>query len=633
MQMVRRTLWFLVLSFYATACSKGGFDDAYDRYLSLFGYPKIDVSEQRTAFLGRARLSSGEGAAWAKIYARDLNASTEQYPVALLSNDKGGFLLRDLQPSRYGIFIIAPQGEGMMIEEELSGGKLQEREDLTLEPLVRLSGRVLLKNEATHSGINVYIPNTPFATFTDQNGYFYLDVPKGNYDLHAVKDNFITYSSGSFALTAGKAIHAELEPFPWPKGVLTLQSADPVVVRGMKTTVNIKVNESVRYMRLVPDGSSSLLSYPSYDWQEVQDKVVVTYTGEGWHSLLFQFRDAYGKISDILPISFYNTKLDESWKFLYGRQRNPVTIRGTDKVMLLGQNRVGISANSGGQRTSGAIIPNGTSAESSLNVPSSSDGQVLDSNQSIQALYFEDTVTVEAGATLRGAADFLGSVLLLGTKAKPILWGAAELSEQAGSVFYRNVRLTYVQSDGMSFDFSNEEMNQDVVVEQSILKNAFISQRAMMFNPSGLFSLRIVRSSLQNSYLQQTCNQAKDANSTLESGDVFAVKNFSVNMEISGTELNHVVTTFDCFKEEGRIIEPSFKSDHNNYLALPDHAFYFNAMTRNGGLPTSSQLNYQVRDNYFTHPARLHQQCNTTCKPDEWGELRPDPWHNNVGPE
>lgn len=486
---MRSLLILLVL----VACSSGGLDDRHDSYLAIFGIPRTAPAPQKGALLGRVLQSTAEPAAWAQIFARQIDGETSSaQPLESLANAKGGFLLPALQPGTWRVIATTVAGEGLVVDLDVANGELREEQFLKLTPLRHITGQVALENRAPASGVLVSVLGTPFAALTNSEGYFSLNVPDGEFHLRAEKDNFMAADFDGLSLTGDQDLVIELRDNPWPNGRLSVKDAENGghLVRTLNPTIAIEPVAGVKYMHLIstPDLMSTVDASKLREWLPIKEELTLPLSRPGYVSSTFEFRDNYGKVSAPVTISFFATDLDPSWIVLFGRVTQPLTIKSGQKVMFMG----GVALH---------LISEGVSSVRVSSIDRStdfvSDDQVNSTSMSTEKpqpatsqpanepgdwftpTTFEAALTVEPGAILRGGATFVGPLSVRGTSTQPVVWeGACRFDSCSVNLYAEQIVLQYVQATDLRFQMRRLVGTQTVVAENAAFIGSAIVQNA-----------------------------------------------------------------------------------------------------------------------------------------------------------
>lgn len=618
----------MLLAAPGSGCSSGGLDSQHDRYLNIFGLPYSTPPSHKGAVLGKVLLQDGSPAEWAQVYARSVAAPT-QTPLATLANAKGGFYLANLEPGAYNIFITSPSGQGTSFATTVAADQVVENDGIPIRPLVRLSGHVTLMDEPVRTGVSVYLPGTPFSAFTDQDGYYYLDVPAGTFKVRAERETFVPFETAQLQVSGDTTIDMTLAPNPFPNGKVTVEGEAGFLVRGLTTMLHIEPESGVRDMYVnVRSSSGGVLNKNLNRWIPVTQELRLDHEGDGITYLDVTFMDAYGKQSDPIGVVYANTTLDRSWTVLYGDINGPVVIKAGDKVAFL-------DAPAYGQAVA---VPTNPRRLRFASPTAAVAGGTTTSSESIQAsVVFHDTVTVAGGATLRGAATFLGSVVMGGTKAQPVKWtiGGARVSLQGTDAQFRYLDVQNGAFEAFScgsqrVHFSDSRLYQVELNQPQYCSNA---------NHPTDAQLAIDHVHFDQGGIYQTCNSVATPSDPPHGHGSPAPGGVPsrLTLAIASTTLNMVGINFGCTNVAGQT-DVTLTLQHNDFLAPVPGGFYFmetDPPTSGGtasGLPPATDINYDVHDNHFQEPGKLDADVATTGWPTAiFGDNVPTP-HSDAGP-
>jgi hypothetical protein len=630
------------------ACSDGGLDDARDHYMSVFGLPRAEPGVHKGGVIARALHTDGSPAAWAQVYARPEAEGARRNPVPAMTNAKGGFYLGDLEPGAYQIFVLSPSSQGIDYHVDVKEGEIVENEGLALEALARVSGHVTLKNESSHTGVMIFVPGTPFSAFSDQDGSYYLDLPHGTYKLRAERDTFTPFESEALAVTGDREVDITLAPNPWPHGRVTIVgSEDGFVVRGLKTKLKIEPGPGVRRMRVRDGYSERILAADGSgnDWPLVRRELELAYKAESLHSLQFEFMDAYGKKSEPVTVSFFNTKLDKSWTILHGTIKRPVMIPAGRKVRFVASDDIDLSTEiSTGASTTGSGLKFSRSTAARFD-----DAATVSVSGDDAGTIFTKAVTVEAGAVLRGGASFQGPLMVKGTRERPVVWNAGAREADDSVSLYGPTLIRHAKIQGVYF--ASSPLAQDrtefehVELAHFYVMQPFFKIMGPQSPGGGVWSFR--NSSLSDGYFRQDCNDtiSGEASDDSESDDeatgtsTLAESASPLTFELTGSVVANVGISLTCRLDLSGF-KPTVKLDHNNFLAVRTAETYFEsdvyATDENGEeielpFPDAAQIDYIVTENHFREPSRLFRGSDQGAWPEFMGVNRVEPW-DDAGP-
>lgn len=504
------------------ACSSGGLDDLHDPYLAIFGIPKTGPAPQKAALLGRVVRVDGSSAAWAQVYARrvDEGAPSAQ-PVESLTNGKGGFLLPALDPGTWRLIATTPAGEGLVAEISLKEGELREESALNLTSLRRVTGKVELENEDVATGVLVYVPGTPFSSFSDADGFFALNLPEGAFKIRAEKDMFLPAEFDQLGLTGDQALALRLAANPWPDGHVTVKGAEAGgrLVRSLSPTLVIGAVPGVKYMRMI--STPTLADAKDYDalrkWQPVKKELTIALAREGYASATFEFIDDHGKESDPVDVNFIATALDPSWIVLFGYWKEPVTIKAGQKVAFFSDELpVSLQGSTSSATATSATYETYLADTDSSAVPGEkSSPKARESSPTDHPLRsgqarFAAAVTIEAGAEVRGGASFDGPLIVQGTKENPVFWGGDCVHFGCNvNLGGADVVLRYVHGTGLDIEARASLGSQKMTIEDSYFENVGVDQLAdaKMAGDRASAELSVAHTTMIGGEVQQTCQR------------------------------------------------------------------------------------------------------------------------------
>lgn len=653
----------LLLIGLVAGCSSGQFDNAHDRYMSTFGLSFFPPSSKRGGLLGRALLQNGSPASWAQIDARKLSGDDRNPPIGTLANGQGGFYLGNLEPGSYAVYVISASGQGTYFTTEIQEDQVIEDDSITLQGLARISGHVTLKDETSHAGAMVIVPGSPFSAFTDHEGYYYLDVPRGTLQIRAEKDTFQAFESAPMTIEADTTLDITLEADPWPTGEVRVQAEDGFVVRGLQTTLTIEVGSGVRHMQILPlqGFMTSADGGRLGGWQPIAHTLELHHDADGYSAIQITFADAYNKLSEPIQVEWYNTSLEDSWQFFHGQINQPVVLRSGSKALFI--EKSGFFSDRTGDRS---IVARPTPIPSStLSGSAPGDGDVARSAS--REPIFSDSVTIEAGVSLLGGAIFNGSLAINGTKTQPVRWRPSSdgivqnlvFNGQSATIRYADISRMALQDAGsgiyevLDSQITDFELFQEVSSKTKggqSTQNPGDSQK-----PAGRW--QFIHSSLHNGYIRQYCwYTASDFGQqpSKQSSEVGA------ELAITASTLEAVSIGLFCRQPPGER-QMALTLHQNNFLSAPSGGYYFysdrapeGAPDEAGGapnsgeddvndsspretttasaIPSTDELRYNVQGNHFREPGRLHYLVHETQWPTAlFGENVPAP-HANVGP-
>lgn len=606
--------WIILSAFVvALACSRGELSDDHDRYMNIFGLPLTGGIPNKGAFLGRALLADGNAAAWAQVDARRAGADAEAHPVVTMTNEKGGFYLASLEPGSYDIYVRSPVGQATRYQAQVNGGDVTVVESIKLLPTARISGHAKLSNQPVHTGIVVNVPGTPFATFTDHEGAYYLDIPVGTYAFRADKDAFQPSETEPKEVSGDMTLDFLLEENPWPNGKVTAVTEDGFVVRGLKTTIKLEPVEGVRYYRLSGEYKTAESSTARRAWKALTNEITLEFEREGVSSISVEFMDQYGKTSDQVYVRFFNTLKDQSWRVLHGEVKSQVVLTAGSKTLLLGSGQYGYMADSiVGSKAQQLSEESGTTEESSAQA--SEDTVPIDDGRfGNEYTLFWDAVTIEAGAEIHGTAIFAGGLKVLGTKESPVVWTAGP-TEQYGMHNTLNVTgdvgISYAKFDGVDLETFGETAN--LVVADTVLGRSSVVARQRFYSDRRVStSVTLDHVEFRDGDLGMSCWHSKsgyDGSGTAPgagsdgSGSGREVRaGGTMTFSVQNSVIDQSSLALKCVNFENLFLT-SFVFKNNNEFGASETGFYFDGYT-----PLPAELRYDVASSYFLAPDRLYR--------------------------
>ncbi|WP_141735025.1 carboxypeptidase-like regulatory domain-containing protein [Oligoflexus tunisiensis] len=415
-------------------CSQGGFQNSRDYFQSLYGLSPMPLSLSGRSFIGRVVDEEGHAVPMARIYLKGV-------PLYTTSNQKGGFLLSGLQDAHSTIYIIGGNGLGKTLNIELDEAHLIENEQIVLEKNVRVSGRVM-SGAAPVSDARISMEGSPFTTNSDGEGQFVLELPTGDYRLEVQHLLYNPFELEQLPVAGDIVRNMDLEPLGFPTVELRLDKAEGSLIRGLSTTIQIDKSPSVRYMRVISHSFNISSELPS-TWVEARDALALTHKGPGLSWLSLQFMDQFGKMTDPMNVSYYNTLYDTSWRLILGTVTEPLHIRKNEKVAFIGS-----VPPPHGATNSKPSIPGSPVVTASADVGSGS--------SSIFSTVINAPVDVEGGAILRGGAQFNHSLRLQGTEDHPVAWDLRGEAGESGTAWIRSsqgvMRHAQLQGGHLAFE-------------------------------------------------------------------------------------------------------------------------------------------------------------------------------------
>ncbi len=618
---LKNVRWIVLAALVAAiACSRGELSDNHDRYMNVFGLPLADSVPNKGAFLGRALLQDGAPAAWAQVDARQSGDTAQAHPLVTMTNEKGGFFLGNLEPGAYDVYVRSPAGQATRYQAQVNGGDVTVVEAITLLPTARVSGHATLASQPVHTGIVVNVPGTPFATFTDHEGAYYLDLPVGTYTLRADKDAYQPFETEPQEIGSDTTLDFALEENPWPNGKVTVISEDGFIVHGLTTLLKLEPVEGVRYFRISGGGVvvANDGTVAKRSWRALTEQVDVQVEGEGATAISVEFMDQYGKTSDPITTRFYNTLKDHSWQFVYGTFRSSVKFAPGSKLFFLGSGDY-----YGGSED--ATIANQGFQLTGLN---SADGSTIDPDDpgSQSSTVFLRDVTIQAGTEIEGSALFAGDLKVLGTKDHPVTWRGKKVG------LYEYPRVTslggnsafhYLNLSGATMATSGA-INAVAFTDSTLTDISFYLRQRFYTGARVANELTINHSLLKGTNLEMACwhsqsgydgsgGEGSGSGSGSGGGSGPDVFGGTMKLSVENSTLDHSPLALRCINfDPGYATAISYK--HNNDLGLADGSFYVE-----GALPAATKLTYDVGENHFQVPGRLYAKFGTDGWPAFFG--------------
>ncbi|MDQ3233206.1 MAG: carboxypeptidase-like regulatory domain-containing protein [Pseudobdellovibrionaceae bacterium] len=385
-----------------TSCHRGGFQDNRDYFQSVYGLNVQPLHLLGSSFIGRVVDAQGNTLPYSKIY---LKGS----PLYTTSNQKGGFYLTGLKEGPNTVFIVSPNGLGRTLHVNLNENLWTEDNHIVLEKLIRMSGRVS-SGAASVSEARLIVEGSPFSTLSNDEGQYILELPVGLYDFKAQHLLYNPFSMTGFDVKGDRVQDINLEPLSFPKVDLTLDQSENFVLRGLTTRINIHKNPSVRYMRVVSASRRvSEMNSVSSRWEDVKDHLVLQHKNPGFSFLHLQFMDQFGKMTDPIFISYYNTLYDRSWRLISGHITDALHIGKNEKVAFLGQ-------------TFRKIASTDNSPGAPPNEPVEGSAVGTANGMTFESVKIDAPVEIEPGAIIQGSAQFNRGLKLRGSLSHPIHW-------------------------------------------------------------------------------------------------------------------------------------------------------------------------------------------------------------------
>lgn len=601
--------WFILAALVAAlACSRGELTDSHDRYMNIFGLPLVGGVPNKGAFLGRALLADGTAAAWAQVDARRAGDAAEAHPVVTMTNEKGGFYLANLEPGAYDVYVRSPVGQATRYQAQVNGGDVTVVETIKLLPTARVSGHAKLSNQPVHTGVVVNVPGTPFATFTDHEGAYYLDIPVGTYAFRADKDAFQPSETEPKDVSGDMTLDFLLEENPWPNGKVTAVTEDGFVVRGMKTTIKLEPVEGVRYFRLSGEYKSSETSSARRAWRALTKEITLEFEREGVSTISVEFMDQYGKTSDSVSTRFYNTLKDASWRIVYGEVKGPQTFGSGSKVVFLGSGQYGYMADmlAATKSSQGFSNPVSRASESDEDVAVAVD----EGRYGYEYTLFRDQVTVEAGATIDGTAIFLGELKVLGTRDAPVHWTSRPVgkwdSHNPLSVTGQST-IAYARFSNVDLETFGTEANL-TVTDSTFDGGSVVARQRFQTDGRVTISVTVDHVAFRDSVAGMSCWHSKsgydgagtDAGSGSGGGSGPDPSGGTLALSVQNSTFERSLFGLKCVNFEN-VFLTNFTFKHNNELVLLEGTSYFE-----GAMPQPNVLAYDVTENYFLAPNRLY---------------------------
>ncbi len=670
---------FLFYMFIFTSCGGGSLEDGRNRYLSIYGVDFVPPSIYG-GFLGRVVDGSGYPARGARVYLDGMLVGT--------TNGKGGFYLSTLTPATHFVIVTSTEGPAKFLEITAKNSQLVENERIILDELVQVSGKITLSDELIAEGTIVSLAFTPFRTTTDVDGTFNLLAPPGRYKLRAIARS-VAYMPEEIAeleiQSRGRYdLNLTLQEYPYPNGQIKVRSDDGFLVRGHEVVLDIETLPGVRYMRIEPtlgvveDSAAALFR----KWIPVQKQITLKHTQDGYFGLIFTFQDLSAKQSIPIEVNYLAVDLDTSWRILYGRHFEPVTIKKGEKVALVEsslfskvdgavadkpisaevpEQEAGTTSGSASGTDQSNDIPNPSNSSTGaykLRLVSSSyksfdehdyarsATQAVDSQLSNFGTAFYDLFTVEEGVTIRGSGSFNGNLEVNGTKENPVVW---DLND--GWLVFNNSqsKIKYAEFQNGNLERNILNMMNSLVFEDTSFKDVYLQ----LDSGQNRTDVKFIHSRLESSIVRTAClsmtSNTKVDESIHENKMTFGFSIEMANNLFSASSLDY--QHCGAYTETSPLV--SLAIDNSNLLGAPEAGYFFgeeliSAITHqmqsqtSGSQPaptptpqtdreTQKEISFRAVGNYYESQAKVFKGID----PSKWPSFLGAPLNgqrNDVGP-
>lgn len=414
-------LWLMILVTFA-ACQKGGFDENHDDFRSIYGLAKPNERSQQTTFVGRVLSQSGQPVVGARIY-------TQGNPTYALSNEMGGFILRNLPAESLVLYILGPGYEGATLDLDLSGKTgLITHDGTYLKGMMQLTGLVH-SGDAPVPEARISLLDSPFSTLTDESGHYALIVPSGTYQLRVKQAAYELESQPDFVITGDREVDFDLRPAAYPDAELILLS-DTSYIRGLQAHFEVIRTPGVKFYRFL-SFSELLADNPQADgkWHQIGDELIVAAKSSGVASFSVEFMDEVGKVTDELSYSYAYADYDDSWTIVSGNSDSDVVIAAGKKVVFV-PTHLGVAS-----AKASSLNPGN---DRGLQVANSDSNSAPKSSGSIMVSpVINGRLLIKEGAVIVGAVSVLGGIEVVGTVANPVTWDLGVYGEPLRYLFIK----------------------------------------------------------------------------------------------------------------------------------------------------------------------------------------------------
>lgn len=578
----------------ALSCARGSLTEDRDETLNIFGLSPFLADAADGGILGRVVDVNGDPIKGAKVSVRG------DQKFFTTTNNKGGFFVGGLGPGSHELTVFSEQGVGSSFAFQTEAGVVTREPEILVQPLARVNGTVETK-EPTHCCVHVYAAGTPFDATTDDEGHFFIDLPVGTYDFRAEHPLYQAVVLPHVAVDGDRDFDPiAMEPLPLPAGTVTPINDDPFVVRGNEVRLRVRTTPGVRKMRVRivtatlsgdatvseaggesdsgEDGRSARASAGA--WRDVESEITVTAEPDSHVSAVFDFRDAFGNISDLVHVPLYFTDLDRTWQIVYGVKDEKLVVHSGAKVAFV-------------QKSSAEGASDGALALNPLHPVPAAAVFVGDGPELLGGL------TVAAGAQLRGSARVMGDLRVEGSKAAPVVWS------QAGQVSFHggSGAISYLQFTEGTLQIMGRTQTR-VAVADSVFTNATLRQIRPLWGPghqSGAVTLVVDHTRFVDSVVDQFCFFGGSADAP--GGDSRRSPLEEVIIGLDAVALQRSRVHFGCVNEAGFGVKVAF--NEVNFGDLATYAPYYFYSGESTGLPTPQQVQYELKNLYIEVPEKL----------------------------